>query len=368
VRHATFRGLAGPGAVGWAAAAFVAAAVASGLAAFAAAGWSDPDRLKGTVEIAGFALALAAAAAGGYDARFRRLALWVGVASAAAAAAWTGWMFWGTGRSPTSVLSLGNVNTGALYLAFAATASTALLTDAVRRRAVLAGLAAAAALALFLVILVDLGSRTGLLAALAGGGAIGVVALRRYWPFALGGALALLAALIWLRSPELVAKLGRLTAGGLDGAMGVRADIWRLGAAAFAENPLIGVGWRNFRHLDAAALGFDFPPGSDAAMADHAHNQYLTLLAEGGLIGFAAFALLIGALARRLWAMRPRPVATAPVWLTGVGVLAAMLAGGLFELVLVAELALLLAIFAGLAAAGPPPDRHAIVPRFGRAR
>jgi O-antigen ligase len=361
VRHASFRGLPRPGFPGGAALAFAATAVLSGIVAVAAAGWDDPERLKGTGETVLFALALLAVLCGGYGSAFRRLALWTALAAALAASGWMAAQQWGPGGWDRSLLSLGNVNTGALYLALAGTAAAALLADAAGRGAAAAAVPSAA-LGLLCLALVDLGSRTGLLAVFAGCGAIIVVALRRHWPYALAGALAALALAVWLRSPLLIEKFGRIGLDGLDGLVGPRAPMWRLGFAAFLEHPLLGVGWRNFRHVDHRALGFAFPPGSESANADHAHNQYLNLLAEGGLIGFAAFFVLLGGLAWRLGRSRPARPAAAPAWLAGAGALVAMLAGGLFEAVVIAEVALLWAVLLGLAAA-PPQQQPGPKPR-----
>jgi O-antigen ligase len=367
IRHGTVTGMPGFRAPLWAALAVLAAAMISGFAACAASGWGSLDPLRGIGEPVLFVLTLMAALYGGYDLRFRRLALWTAVSAAAVAGAWTVWSQWGSTASLGSMLSLGNVNTAALYVALAMTAMAALLADALRRRAPSA-LPLVAMLAVAAMTLIDLESRTGMLSVVFGVGMVGLLCLGRWGPVALAGGLGLLAFGIWRGSPEMVDKFDRIELTGLQGLDADRAPIWEFGAEVFLHNPLIGVGWRNFGDVDRVALGFQAEPGSILAQADHAHNQYLNILAEGGLIGFAAVGALFGALIWRLWATRPGRPAASPVWLAGVGALPAMLAGGLFEVFLIAEIALLLAILTGLAAAPPDAERDAVAPQRFRAR
>lgn len=367
VRHSTKRGISGSGAPLWAALAVVFTATISGFAAYAASGWGSPDPLRGIGEVVLFVLTLIAALYGGYDPRFRRRALWTAGAAAAVAGAWTVWSHWDDPEPLSSMLSLGNVNTAALYVTLATTAMAALLADAVQRRAPSA-LPLMAMLAIAVMTLIDLGSRTGMLSVVLSVGMVGLLCLGRWGPAALAGGLGLLAAGIWLRSPRLVEKFDRIELAGLDGLDTDRAPIWEFGTEVALRNPLIGVGWGNFGQVDRAALGFHVDPDSILAHADHAHNQYLNILAEGGLIGFAAMAALFGALIWRLWRIRPDRPAASPVWLAGVAALPAMLAGGLFEVFLIAEIALLLAIVIGFAAAPPVPHRQAAAPRRPRLR
>jgi O-antigen ligase len=367
IRHATLGGMPRSLAPLWAALAVLMAAMISGLAAFAESGWGSLDPLSGAGEILLVLLTLLAALYGGYDIRFRRLALWATVSATAVAGAWTVWSHWGKPEPLSTMLSLGNVNTAALYVTLATTAMAALLADAVQRWSPSA-LPLVAMLAIGVITLIDLGSRTGMLSIVLGVGMVGLLCLGRWGPAALAGGLGLLSVGIWLRSPRLVEKFDSIELAGLAGLDAARAPIWEFGAEVFLRNPLIGVGWGNFRQVDRAALGFHVDPESILAHADHAHNQYLNILAEGGLIGFAAVAAFFGALVWRLWTIRPKRPAASPVWLAGVAALPAMLAGGLFEIFLVAEIALLLAILIGLAAAPPDADRQAAAPRRARPR
>ena len=367
VRHLTFRGVGSAGAVGWVVLAFVGSTIASGVAAFAFSGWDDSRRLVGTGEAITYSMVLMAALAGGYDARFRRLASWTALLVAGGLSVWMILLYWDGGR-PGGILSLGNVNTAALYIALTMAATAALLADALAARRAPSAVIASVALLAQLLLIIDLGSRTGLLAVVAGLGGIGVVCLGCRGAAMVLGLAVLCAPIVWLRNQYLATKFGQISLDGLDGLVGARADMWRLGAAAFLDNPVLGVGWRNMRYVDQQALGFDFPPDSEAANADHAHNQFLNLLAEGGIFGFVIVATLAGLVSLRLWRARPAIPAVAPAWLAGVGALPALLVGGLFELVIVAEVALMAALMLGLAVGSPAPSPGTVVARFRRMR
>jgi O-antigen ligase len=66
-----------------------------------------------------------------------------------------------------------------------------------------------------------------------------------------------------------------------------RLGIWAGAGLLFAGNPVAGVGYGNFKTALKSAIAVP-----DGYMLD-AHNLYLELLAETGIIGFAAFAILI---------------------------------------------------------------------------
>jgi tetratricopeptide (TPR) repeat protein len=69
-----------------------------------------------------------------------------------------------------------------------------------------------------------------------------------------------------------------------------RLSIWRSTVAIFLARPVTGWGWGTFRYL--------YPAFKEAGVwytVPHAHNEFLQLLAEGGVIGFAlvAFSLVL---------------------------------------------------------------------------
>jgi O-antigen ligase len=66
-----------------------------------------------------------------------------------------------------------------------------------------------------------------------------------------------------------------------------RLAIWAGAGLLFAGNPVLGVGYGNFKTALASAIAVP-----DGLMLD-AHNLYLELLAETGITGLAAFAVLV---------------------------------------------------------------------------
>lgn len=61
--------------------------------------------------------------------------------------------------------------------------------------------------------------------------------------------------------------------------IGDRVDIWREGVAVFSEHPLSGIGGRAFR--------------AGVESGKFAHNTFLSILVEVGLIGFGLFAVIL---------------------------------------------------------------------------
>jgi O-antigen ligase len=81
-----------------------------------------------------------------------------------------------------------------------------------------------------------------------------------------------------------------------DGGSG-RTDIWRVGWRMVEANPIVGVGAGNFANTSVHYL---LEPGAilrDDYIVDTpkvAHNMYLEILAELGLVGFALFLAVLG--------------------------------------------------------------------------
>jgi putative inorganic carbon (HCO3(-)) transporter len=96
-----------------------------------------------------------------------------------------------------------------------------------------------------------------------------------------------------------------------------RLAIWGGAFTVFARSPVVGAGFGNLRPLMGGLLGL--PEGW---MGD-AHNLYLELLAESGLMGFIAFAfLVVSALRAARRCMRQSQDEFA--WLTGIAAFAAL--------------------------------------------
>jgi O-antigen ligase len=115
--------------------------------------------------------------------------------------------------------------------------------------------------------------------------------------------LALLAAIVVATAGLLLAPATlkeRLTASTAGGDLVLREDIWSGAVEIYSEHPLFGVGLDNFG--DAyATLPSNLPNAaqrrllhqSDILVPPHAANLYLNVLAEQGIVGVAAFFVLI---------------------------------------------------------------------------
>lgn len=92
-----------------------------------------------------------------------------------------------------------------------------------------------------------------------------------------------------------------------DGGSG-RTDIWRIGWRMVEANPVVGIGVGNFQNT---SVHYQIAPGAARVrtdLADHpsvAHNSFLELLAEGGVIGLGLFlGIIVAALATAVKATR----------------------------------------------------------------
>ena len=105
----------------------------------------------------------------------------------------------------------------------------------------------------------------------------------------IGAAVLAGLAMLWLQSPELLARFGS----GLRLTPYSRPSVWRETAMIARDFPLFGVGLGNFE--------FVFPryqPEGTHTYFEMAHNDYLQLLVETGILGAACFSWLFWMLAR----------------------------------------------------------------------
>jgi O-antigen ligase len=108
-----------------------------------------------------------------------------------------------------------------------------------------------------------------------------------------------------------------------------RADIWRTTLRIARDYPLTGIGVHNTRYLydeykDDASVETQVP---------HAHNNYIQLIVERGVVGLAAFAFFVYAL-YKLFARgyrRARSPTTRVLGLAGIGATTGLLVEGFFE-------------------------------------
>ncbi len=82
-----------------------------------------------------------------------------------------------------------------------------------------------------------------------------------------------------------------------------RFAVWANSSAIFKDYPILGAGKGNFRFVYQvyARRVVKDPYFSPQERVAYAHNDYVQLLAETGIVGFAAFILILTLLARKFW-------------------------------------------------------------------
>lgn len=73
--------------------------------------------------------------------------------------------------------------------------------------------------------------------------------------------------------------------------IGVRFEMWKAAWLIFTDNPFTGVGWGNYRPK-AKELFEQGMVSRGASLHHHAHNQFFSTLAKGGMLGIIALLLL----------------------------------------------------------------------------
>ena len=106
------------------------------------------------------------------------------------------------------------------------------------------------------------------------------------------------------------------------GTMTGRTLIWSAGWQLFREHPFLGIGANAFRVLVSRVLNEPIRPGSSTSPAPPAHNTFLSVLVEQGVLGFTIFCALLSllglsantlpGLSRKLW------LVNLAVWAVGV--------------------------------------------------
>jgi O-antigen ligase len=124
--------------------------------------------------------------------------------------------------------------------------------------------------------------------------------------------LGAVAALAFALSPGLRQQAAPLFT--LGGENAQRVAIWQANRDIVAEHPLLGLGFGRYR---AAGKAY-YEPYPQADRKSHAHNNFLQIAAESGLLGLAAFCLVFVSLLRLGWgAMRDAP--DADTWIAATG-------------------------------------------------
>jgi O-antigen ligase len=135
-----------------------------------------------------------------------------------------------------------------------------------------------------------------------------------------------------------------------------RAAHWLAGVRMFAAHPLLGVGIGNY----SAAYPAYHPRGWYASL-EHAHNYFINIAAEAGIIGLTSYVLLTGSALWYSYAItrQARTGACFAVALGSLGALTATTLHNLFDVLYVHGMATLLALIAALAPAVLRIEREA---------
>jgi O-antigen ligase len=127
------------------------------------------------------------------------------------------------------------------------------------------------------------GTRTALIAAIPAT-AFGLASLTRLRPWARITTLLLISSAILILLPEIrplrsFQRLGTTYAEITEGDLNNRINNWREGLATFSEHPILGVGSSMYRSVNS--------------LGKVAHNSFLSVLVELGLIGFILFGAVL---------------------------------------------------------------------------
>jgi putative inorganic carbon (hco3(-)) transporter len=91
-----------------------------------------------------------------------------------------------------------------------------------------------------------------------------------------------------------LARLDSIAAAGSDPALMIRLEIWGMAFRLVAEHHLLGVGLGNFQAAYGRLMVPDLPLLTyPTELPEHAHNLFLNLAVEVGLVGVSAFAWLL---------------------------------------------------------------------------
>ena len=115
-----------------------------------------------------------------------------------------------------------------------------------------------------------------------------------------------------------------------------RVDHWIVGYAQATQggHMLLGIGPKNFTSVKVDRLALSRPLATYPriwTIPEHAHNLFLTIWVEEGLLGLIAFVLFLGAVAWNLIASRPRRDGISWPWVAALGALVIPVVAGSFN-------------------------------------
>jgi putative inorganic carbon (HCO3(-)) transporter len=124
---------------------------------------------------------------------------------------------------------------------------------------------------------------------------------------------------IFSSASAVLARLQSIVAAGSDPAFTSRLEIWGTALRLVAEHPLLGVGLGNFREAYGNLLVPDLPLlAYTLGVPEGAHNLFLNLAVEVGLVGAGAFAWLLAVAFLRAWQLKRFADQQVRVWGTGL--------------------------------------------------
>jgi O-antigen ligase len=322
-----------------------------------AVNWPFENAGKGFKDLLFQVVAAVAALRGGYSTRdLRRLGA-AAVAGAVIGVA-VGVAMVAAGRNLLLELhSVGVATHSALYIAVVTVVALGLFLDS-REAHPRARWLWLAALAVLLFGLAGTASRGAMLAFFAVL-VVQLLATRHWRAIATLAIMACVAAAAVFTAPDvfkqrrLVEKVEQTLRGGsLDANDRLRVAMWRIAIEQTRQGGtwLLGVGPRNFRAIDEERLVFDPPLGVPVKNAlRHAHNLFLTKLAEEGIAGLAALSALFAVVAAGLVRGARNGRQYEWVWAGSLGALMISIIAGSFNTPFYQEHALLAMILFGLA-------------------
>lgn len=203
------------------------------------------------------------------------------------------------------------------------------------------------------------GSRGGAIAIVAG--LLFLLPLRRLrvWLAAAAAIVVLLGLAAglasWLGTEEKTLQTAFFASGSRDPSLAMRSDIWGRTWKIVVDHPIVGTGLGTFRWAYAA-----YDREGEWLATEQAHNDYLQLVSETGLVGFGLLAWLAWAAGKRILRPALRRREGLPPWTTAALAAAvfAMLVHSVLEFNLqIPAVASLFAVLGGaLAAAAEDPD------------
>jgi O-antigen ligase len=107
-------------------------------------------------------------------------------------------------------------------------------------------------------------------------------------------------------------RLATLPAEAARGTFHNRTQIWKAGLRVFRHHPVLGAGAGAYPEAVRPQLGIPDLPGHRYV----AHNAYLSVLVEGGVVGLGLFGMLLAVLAAYIWVM---PSVERAVWSITLG-------------------------------------------------